>query len=102
LRAFGAHAGLAFQILDDLLDQVGGTDSTGKDQGADQGKQTYAAIMSLEEAETRADQELASALAALEPAGIDAQPFAAFLNLVLSAYQMQVDPSQIGPIRASV
>lgn len=94
LRAFGTHAGLAFQILDDLLDAVGHAATTGKDQGADVGKQTYAAIMSLDEAEAKADKELSDALAALEPAGINQAPFAAFLNLVLSAYQGQVDSGQ--------
>ena len=102
LRAFGAHAGLAFQILDDLLDAVGQPSATGKDQGADEGKQTYAAIMSLDEAEARADREISDALAALEPAGINREPFAAFLNLVLQAYQGQVDPEQINPAGASV
>ena len=102
LRAFGTHAGLAFQILDDLLDAVGQSSATGKDQGADLGKQTYAAIMSLDEAEARADQELSDALAALEPAGIDREPFAAFLNLVLQAYQGQVDPGQARQAGAGV
>ena len=102
LRAFGTHAGLAFQILDDLLDAVGQPSATGKDQGADEGKQTYAAIMSLDEAEARADREISDALAALEPAGINREPFAAFLNLVLQAYQGQVDPEQISPAGASV
>ncbi|MEM8765836.1 MAG: polyprenyl synthetase family protein [Pseudomonadota bacterium] len=94
LRAFGTHAGLAFQILDDLLDAVGHSAVTGKDEQADLGKQTYAAIMTHDEAEARADQELSDALAALEPAGINSAPFAAFLNLVLQAYQGQVDPGQ--------
>ena len=102
LRTFGTHAGLAFQILDDLLDVVGESAVTGKDQGADLGKQTYAAIMSLDEAEARADQELSDALAALEPAGINAAPFAAYLNLVLQAYQGQVDPGQARQAGAGV
>ena len=102
LRAFGTHAGLAFQILDDLLDAVGESSATGKDAGADLGKQTYAAIMSLDEAEAKADQELADALAALEPAGINQEPFAAFLNLVLQAYQGQVDPGQARHAGAAV
>ena len=102
LRTFGTHAGLAFQILDDLLDVVGESAVTGKDQGADLGKQTYAAIMSLDEAEARADQELSDALAALEPAGIDAAPFAAYLNLVIQAYQGQVDPGQARQAGAGV
>lgn len=102
LKAFGTHAGLAFQILDDLLDAVGASSATGKDTGADLGKQTYAAIMSLDEAEAKADQELSDALAALEPAGIDKEPFAAYLNLVLQAYQGQVDPGQARQAGAGV
>lgn len=102
LRVFGTHAGLAFQILDDLLDAVGQSDVMGKDHRADVGKQTYAAIMSLDEAEARAGRELSCALAALEPAGINQAPFAAFLNLVRSAYQVQVDPGQIRKASARV
>lgn len=102
LRAFGTHAGLAFQILDDLLDAVGTTGATGKDRHADVGKHTYAAIMNHQEAEALARTELTSALAALEPAGINPEPFAAFLNLVLSAYQRQVDPSQFQRAAAGV
>lgn len=102
LRAFGTHAGLAFQILDDLLDAVGESSATGKDVGSDLGKQTYAAIMSLDEAEAKADQELSDALAALEPAGINQEPFAAFLNLVSQAYQVQVDSGQARQAGASV
>ena len=46
----------------DLLDAVGAATATGKDLGADEGKQTYAAIMSLDEAEAKADKELTDAL----------------------------------------
>ncbi|HEY5645356.1 MAG TPA: polyprenyl synthetase family protein [Pseudomonadales bacterium] len=102
LRAFGTHAGLAFQILDDLLDAVGTTTATGKDRQADVGKHTYAAIMNHQEAETLARAELSSALAALEPAGINPEPFAAYLNLVLAAYQGQVDSSQFQRAAAGV
>ena len=102
LRAFGTHAGLAFQILDDLLDTAASSGTTGKDQGSDAGKHTYAAIMTLDEAEARADLELSNALAALQPAGIDTEPFAAFLNLVLQAYQSQVDASQMQTASVSV
>jgi geranylgeranyl pyrophosphate synthase len=100
LRSFGAHAGLGFQILDDLLDAVGDPSTTGKDHGSDTGKQTHATIMTVDEAEARADQELTDALAALEPAGIDRQPFAAFLNLVLQAYHTQIDLNQPTTLRA--
>jgi len=56
--------------------------------------------MSLDEAEERADRELSAALAALEPAGIDRGPFAAFLDLVQQAYNGQIDRNQATQISA--
>ena len=35
LGRFGRHAGLAFQLLDDVLDVVGAPDQTGKQRGTD-------------------------------------------------------------------
>jgi geranylgeranyl diphosphate synthase type II len=95
LRQFGHHAGQAFQILDDLLDTLGNTASTGKDHAQDQGKQTYAAIMSVEDAEQRAHLEIASALASLAPTGADPRPFSAFLELLLQAYDQQINVEQL-------
>ena len=95
LQAFGRHAGCAFQILDDLLDTLGNLHSTGKDHANDNGKHTYTAIMSVDEAEVRAHDELAAAIAALEPTGVDIQPFAAFLDLVLQTYHQQISGKDI-------
>jgi len=91
LRRFGHHAGLAFQILDDLLDLHGDAASTGKDHAQDVGKHTYAAIMSADEAEARARAEIARALDALTPAAVDPAPFRAFLDLVVHAYDGQLN-----------
>jgi geranylgeranyl diphosphate synthase type II len=90
LQAFGKHAGSAFQILDDLLDSLGDAASTGKDHAQDTGKQTYAAVLSVEEAENRARSEIASALNSLAPLRADPRPFSAFLELLVQAYDQQI------------
>jgi geranylgeranyl diphosphate synthase type II len=71
LREYGRSVGLAFQIADDILDTQASTDQMGKTAGKDaaQGKRTYVSEFGLGEAEARAQAELASALAALEPFG---------------------------------
>ncbi len=63
-RRFGTLIGLAFQILDDLLDNQRGT---GKSQGKDQaaGKLTYMTMMSPAGARAAADRYTAEAMEAL-------------------------------------
>jgi len=76
IRRFGAAAGLAFQIADDILDVTGSQDELGKTVGSDQarGKATYPALLGLEEARQRADELCEIAISALDclgpPAGI--------------------------------
>lgn len=67
LRAFGGHIGLAFQVQDDILDEIGDTDRLGKQAGADQAlaKATYPAVMGLSEAQAYVGQLLEAALAEL-------------------------------------
>lgn len=65
IRRFGRSIGLAFQVIDDLLDTESGTGkSIGKD--AAQGKSTYATIMSPEEARQRAEALTTEALSSLD------------------------------------
>ncbi|MDQ3230724.1 MAG: polyprenyl synthetase family protein [Pseudobdellovibrionaceae bacterium] len=61
LRTFGSQLGLAFQIIDDLLDNSG---TTGKSQGkdADSGKLTYLSLMPHDEAHARAERLTEEAL----------------------------------------
>lgn len=56
LQNYGECIGLAFQVVDDILDVTGETATLGKQQGADQerGKPTYPALMGLEQAKTYA------------------------------------------------
>jgi len=58
LTRYGAAAGLAFQVADDILDVIGEQEELGKDVGSDQarGKSTYPALMGLEEAKKRAQE----------------------------------------------
>jgi geranylgeranyl pyrophosphate synthase len=71
-RAFGADVGLAFQIVDDVLDAVESSDHLGKTAGKDaaQGKATYVAVLGLDGARAEAERYLASAMDRLRDAGL--------------------------------
>ena len=71
LTAYGQNLGLAFQVVDDLLD-VGGDEQqlgkrTGKDDG--RGKLTYPGLLGIEESRRRAKSLTAAAREALAPFG---------------------------------
>ena len=67
LQDYGAAVGLAFQVVDDVLDVTGDTAKLGKTAGKDaaQDKPTFVSLMGLEESQNYARQLLAAALAAL-------------------------------------
>lgn len=56
LQNYGELIGLAFQVVDDILDVTAETKTLGKQQGADQqrGKPTYPSLMGLEQAQAYA------------------------------------------------
>ena len=78
LRRFGLELGLAFQIVDDVLDETGTAASLGKTPGKDrdEGKMTYVALYGVEGARQRARARLASAVTSLaalpDGAGLEA------------------------------
>lgn len=85
LTEYGAELGLAFQIVDDLLD-VTRTDqelgkTAGKDAGA--GKATYPALHGVAGARALAAERVRRAVAALRGGGIDAPPLEALAAYVL-------------------
>ena len=74
LRAFADPIGLAFQIVDDILDVSGDAAALGKTPGKDarSGKATWVALHGLDASRQRAVQLHAQAVAALEPFGPEA------------------------------
>ena len=71
LRCFGESIGLAFQIVDDILDVTQTSEQLGKTAGKDLAseKATYPALFGLEESRKKADALLDSACAAVENFG---------------------------------
>lgn len=71
LGTFGQRLGLAFQIIDDILDCTASTEQLGKTAGKDAAvdKQTYPAAFGLDASRVRAREEIDAALAAIEPFG---------------------------------
>jgi farnesyl diphosphate synthase len=86
LVRYGDALGLAFQIMDDVLDVEGSVESLGKPIGADEarGKPTYPSLLGLEIAKTQAQQLRAQALETLESLGDNARPLAAIADFVLT------------------
>jgi geranylgeranyl pyrophosphate synthase len=75
LDRYGKAIGLAFQIVDDILDEEGETQTLGKTSGADRarGKPTYPFVLGLEASKQRAQQLKLSALESLRPLGDNAR-----------------------------
>jgi geranylgeranyl diphosphate synthase type II len=71
IREFGRGAGLAFQIVDDVLDVTQSSDQLGKTAGKDTAseKATYPAVFGIEESLRRADELIASGCSALDSFG---------------------------------
>jgi geranylgeranyl diphosphate synthase type II len=71
LTDFGYNLGLAFQVIDDILDVTQTTDVLGKTAGKDQAveKSTYPAILGLAASRKEAAKLTKAAMAALEPFG---------------------------------
>lgn len=69
---FGAEVGLAFQIVDDVLDVTSTSDVLGKTAGSDasRGKRTYAALLGVNGALERAREHVSAAREALLAQGI--------------------------------
>ena len=75
LDRFGRKAGLAFQIVDDVLDVTADSAQLGKTAGKDQAteKATWPAVYGIEQSRRDAAQLIEEAFAALEPYGSRAE-----------------------------
>jgi geranylgeranyl diphosphate synthase type II len=78
--AYGRHLGLAFQIMDDVLDETSTAEAMGKAtrKDGDAGKNTYPRLLGVEQSIALARSEVEKALAALSSLG----PSAATLSSV--------------------
>jgi farnesyl diphosphate synthase len=72
LRDYGAAVGLAFQVVDDVLDVTADSATLGKTAGKDaaQDKPTFVSLLGLQASKDYAQQLLAQALASLEGSGL--------------------------------
>ena len=86
LREFGYDVGLAFQVIDDVLDVVGDEAALGKTAGKDAaaGKATFIASLGVEGARREAGAIVERAVARLEGFGERARPLQAFGEYVLA------------------
>jgi len=85
LRTFGEKAGLAFQIVDDILDVTQTSEQLGKTAGKDTAaiKATWPAVYGLEQSKHDAAELIADAFAALEPFGESANPLKALATYLV-------------------
>jgi geranylgeranyl diphosphate synthase type II len=85
LTQFGQSLGLAFQVIDDILDITQTTEQLGKSAGKDlkAQKATYPALLGLEKAKGEADRLTKAAAKALKPFGKKGEPLEAIADYML-------------------
>lgn len=76
-REFGKSIGVAFQIVDDVLDVISDTETLGKPAGSDEemGKSTYPSLIGLDESKKLASDYIDGAVGRLEGYGGKEQAF---------------------------
>lgn len=85
LTGFGEHVGLAFQIVDDILDVEQSSEALGKTAGKDaaQNKITFPAVYGIERSREMAEEERLAAHLALQPFDDRAQRLRELADLVV-------------------
>ena len=85
-RIYGENVGLAFQIIDDILDVTASAEALGKPVGSDaeNEKVTYVSLLGLEDARRLAAQRTADAVAALSVFGDEAENLRVLADALLN------------------
>lgn len=85
LTIYGEDVGLAFQIIDDLLDIEGTREELGKETGMDipRGKKTYPGLLGIEESKKRAKELIKDALSALSVFNHRADPLRGIARFII-------------------
>ena len=86
MEAYGRHVGLAFQVADDVLNVTGDPEKLGKAVGtdADRQKNTYPALLGLEESKAYAHGLVADALQAIAGFDTKAEPLRAIARYIVA------------------
>jgi geranylgeranyl pyrophosphate synthase len=89
LEDYSRAIGLAFQVVDDILDVEGSADTLGKNPGVDRerGKPTYPQLLGLAEAKARARSLYAEALESLSPLGDNGALLAELAGFIIERRQ---------------
>ncbi len=89
LEGYGAALGLAFQVVDDILDVTADSATLGKTAGKDANadKPTFVSLLGLHESRAFAQELLANSLAALDGSGLpNTQPLRALADMVVNRH----------------
>jgi len=86
LSTYGRAVGLAFQVVDDILDVEGSIEEIGKQPGADahRGKTTYPSLLGVEEARGAAKRLRAVAHDSIEPFGDAGRPLGLIADFIIN------------------
>ncbi|MGK7958697.1 MAG: geranylgeranyl diphosphate synthase CrtE [Crocosphaera sp.] len=86
LSRYAQNIGLAFQIIDDILDVTASTEELGKTAGKDERAQkaTYPSLWGLEESKKQAQALIDDAIAQLSPYGQAARPLEAIAQFIVA------------------
>ena len=89
LDRYGQSIGLAFQIMDDILDVEGDAKTLGKTPGMDltRGKSTFPGLMGMPAAKARTKALHLAALESLAPLGDNGQTLAALAGFIIERTQ---------------